>query len=274
MDLAETTPAHLEILGVPISAIGQRQAIDLIGDWIGQRQHQKNTTKSRYVCACNALSVTRARGSETYMRAIKGAEITVADGTLLVWISRLRGEKGVERVSSSKLLNALCARSVKEGWSHYFYGGAEGVAGKLALGLSARFEGLNVAGTSCPQRRLMTPEEIERDINRINASGADIVWIGIGSPEQEIWMLENRGRLEGRIVIGVQTAFDIDFGGMEPTPVWMRDNAPQWMHRLITGPRRLWRRHFAYVPSFVALSLTETLSVFGRRALAQFSDRF
>ncbi|MEZ5818900.1 MAG: WecB/TagA/CpsF family glycosyltransferase [Hyphomicrobiaceae bacterium] len=271
MVLAEANSGRVEILGVPISALDGAKAVETIGGWIRDRRGKAG--KSRYVCACDVFNVTRAQGDEKHMRALKGADMVVADGMPLVWVGRLRGERQLRRVPGPDLLTAVCERSVEEGWSHYFYGGAEGVAGQLAQRLAQRHEGLNVAGTACPPFRPMSPEEIERDIEHINASGADIVWVGLGCPKQEIWMLEHHERLEGRIVIGVGAAFDFHSGRVERAPVWMREHGLEWMHRLMSEPRRLWRRYLVFAPRFVALSLAETAGVIGRRAMAQLSPR-
>lgn len=271
MAVADARAGRVEILGVPISAIDAPTAVDTVGQWIKDRRAA--TAKSRYVCACDVFNVTRAQSDARHMRALKGADMVVADGTPLVWVSRLRGERRMRRVPGPDLLAALCERSAREGWSHYFYGGAEGVAGTLAQRLAERYPGLNVAGTACPPFRPMSGEEVGRDIDRINASDADIVWIGLGCPKQEIWMMENHDRLQGRIVIGVGAAFDFHSGRIGRAPVWMREHGLEWLHRLMSEPRRLWRRYLVFAPTFVALSLAETASLMGRRAMSQLSPK-
>ena len=268
---AESHAGRVEILGVPISAVDAAKAVETVGSWIRERAGVDG--KSRYVCACDVFNVTRAQSDAKHMRALKGADMVVADGAPLVWVSRLRGEKALGRVPGPDLLAAVCERSAREGWSHYFYGGAEGVAGTLAQRLSERYPGLNVAGTACPPFRPMSPEEVERDIARINSSEADIVWVGLGCPKQEIWMLDNHELLQGRIVIGVGAAFDFHSGRIERAPVWMRQNGLEWLHRLMSEPRRLWRRYVVFAPRFVALSLAETATLMGRRAMAQLSPK-
>jgi N-acetylglucosaminyldiphosphoundecaprenol N-acetyl-beta-D-mannosaminyltransferase len=262
---------RIEILGVPVSVVNRTGVLFALADWIGERR--RGSTTSRYVCACDVHSVMRAQDDARHMRALKGADMVVADGTPLVWVSRLRGQAELSRVPGPDLLAAVCEHSETEGWSHYFYGGAEGVAGKLAERLARNYPGLDVAGTWCPPFREPTPEELDRDIERINASGADIVWIGLGCPKQEIWMLECQARLQGRVLIGVGAAFDFHTGRIERAPQWMRDHGLEWLHRLASEPRRLWRRYLILAPRFVALSLLETAAIMGRRAFAQLATR-
>ena len=222
MAVADMTAGRIEILGVPVSVVDAGSAVETIGRWIGDRRKRK--VPSRYVCACDVFSVTSAQSNPEHMRALKGADMIVPDGTPLVWVSWLRGEARIRRVPGPDLLTILCERSITEGWSHYFYGGAEGVAGTLAERLAERYPGLNVAGTECPPFRPMSAAEVEQDLGRINASGADIVWVGLGCPKQEIWMLKNHAGLEGRIVIGVGAAFDFHSGRIERAPLWMREH--------------------------------------------------
>ena len=265
---------RVTILGVPVSTVDKSSAVTTIGRWISDRRFGGAVRgTARYVCACDVHNVMRAQTDSLHMRALRNADMIVPDGAPLVWVSRLRGERGVGRVAGADLLSAICERSIREGWSHYFYGGEPGVAGQLAQRLAERFEGLNVAGTECPPFRPMSPEEVERDIARINNSGADIVWVGLGCPKQEIWMLEHQARLQGRVVVGVGAAFDFHSGRIERAPAWMRDHGLEWLHRLLSEPQRLWRRYLVLAPKFVALSLAETVGVVGRRAMEQMSAR-
>jgi N-acetylglucosaminyldiphosphoundecaprenol N-acetyl-beta-D-mannosaminyltransferase len=114
-----------EILGVPVSLVDQTAAVETVAAWV--REFRGKPGPSRYICACDVHSVMRAQDDDRHMRALKGADMIVADGTPLVWISRIRGEKRLARVPGPDLLTAICERSEEAGWSHYFYGGAEGV---------------------------------------------------------------------------------------------------------------------------------------------------
>lgn len=274
MALSETTNNRVEILGVPVSAVDATKAVAAIARWITDRRRgAARNSAARYVCACDVHNVMRAQSDNLHMRALCNADMILPDSVPLVWASWLRGERHVGRVPSADLLSAVCERSLAEGWSHYFYGGEPGVAGKLAQRLAERYEGLNVAGTECPPSRPMSPEEVERDVARINASGADVVWVGLGCPKQEIWMFENHARLEGRVVIGIGAAFDFQAGPVERAPALKRDHGFEWLLRLTSEPRRLWRRHLVMAPKFVALSLAETAGKLGRRAMRQLTAR-
>jgi N-acetylglucosaminyldiphosphoundecaprenol N-acetyl-beta-D-mannosaminyltransferase len=271
MTVSEATRHRVHILGVPVSVVDTASVMETFRTWIDERRNRSSST--RYVCACDVHNVMRAQGDAIHMRALKRADMIVPDGVPLVWVSWLRGEHRIRRVPGPDLMAAVCERSLDAGWSHYFYGGAPGVAGRLAERLAQHYPGINIAGTECPPFRALTDAELDADLAKINASGADIVWIGLGCPKQEIWMLENHAKLEGRIIVGVGAAFDFHSGRVERAPVWMRDNGLEWLHRLMSEPRRLWRRYLVLAPKFVALSLAETAGVMGRRAMSQLLAR-
>lgn len=261
----------IEILGVPVSVVDQASAIATVGGWIEERRQRR--AKPRYVCACDVNNVMSAQTNKVHMQALRRSDMILPDGAPLVWVGRLRGESRMGHVPGPDLLPAICQHSLETGWSHYFYGGAEGVADKLAERMAASYPGLNVAGTHCPPFRQLTPDEMQHDLDRINASGADVVWIGLGCPKQEIWMHEHHAGLQGRVLIGVGAAFDFHSGRIERAPLWMRQRGLEWLHRLISEPRRLWRRYLVNAPKFVALSLAESAALMGRRMVAQLLAR-
>lgn len=136
----------------------------------------------------------------------------------LVWLSRFKGFRHVERVYGPDLMLVLCERSVAQDYQHFFYGGARGVLGQLADILSQRFPGLVVAGTYSPPFRPLTSEEDEEIVRMINQASPDIVWVGLGTPKQEHWIVEHIGRLNAPILIGVGAAFDFLTGRKPQAP--------------------------------------------------------
>ena len=243
------------ILGVPVSILTMSTAVERIGSWIGD-----GLNRGRYVCVADVNNVMLAHQDPKHLAALRGADMVTPDGMPLVWVSWLRGVKETRRVSGPDLLPELCARSEETGWRHYFYGGADGVADKMVVKLTAEHPRLQVAGTECPPFRPLNDAEKEATIARIKETKADIVWVGIGCPKQEAWMHEHVGRLDGVVLIGVGAAFDFHSGRVARAPLWMQHNGLEWLHRLYSEPKRLWRRYLIRAPQFVALSLRETLA--------------
>jgi N-acetylglucosaminyldiphosphoundecaprenol N-acetyl-beta-D-mannosaminyltransferase len=145
----------------------------------------------------------------------------------------------------------VCERAAREGWRIYLYGGADGVAQALAERLAKSFPGLEVAGRQTPPFRPLDDDELEAALAEIRAARPHIVWVGLGCPKQEIWMLRNASRLSGCVTIGVGAAFDFHSGRIARAPRWMRDNGLEWLHRLASEPRRLWRRYLVLAPRFI-----------------------
>jgi exopolysaccharide biosynthesis WecB/TagA/CpsF family protein len=120
------------------------------------------------------------------------ADLVVPDGFPLVWLGRRKGYPLRRRVYGPELMERFCEETAAEGYRHFFYGGASGVAEDLAARLAVRFPGLQIAGAYCPPFRPLTQEEDEEEVSRINGACADIVWVGLGAPKQERWMSEHQ----------------------------------------------------------------------------------
>jgi len=179
------------------------------------------------------------------------AGLVTPDGMPLVWLSRLRGHHHVQRVYGPDLMLACCEASIRNGYRHFFYGGGPGVAERLAKRLGQRFDGLQVVGTWTPPFRDLTTAEEEALIDRIASSKPDIVWVGLSTPKQERWMARYIGRLPAAVLIGVGAAFDMHAGITRQAPRWMQRSGLEWLFRLATEPRRLWRRYLTNNPRFV-----------------------
>jgi len=185
-------------------------------------------------------------------RAFNGSGLTVPDGMPMVWAGRFAGATDTERVYGPELMIELLAEAEKQGWSSYFYGGDSEVPDLLVRRLKAKFPRLRVVGAHSPPFRELTAEEKQETRALIDASGADIVWVGLSTPKQERWMSEFAGLLERpAVLIGVGAAFDLHAGLKRPPPSWMGPLGLFWVYRLLQEPRRLWRRYAFLNPRFV-----------------------
>jgi N-acetylglucosaminyldiphosphoundecaprenol N-acetyl-beta-D-mannosaminyltransferase len=153
----------------------------------------------------------------------------------------------------------VCRHGLAHGYRHYFYGGAPGVADRLARRLQARFNGLVVAGTFSPPFGEV-PAALDAEIvDRINAARPDVVWVGLSTPRQERWMASHRSKLTAPVLAGVGAAFDFNAGLKKQAPAWMQQRGLEWLFRLATEPCRLWRRYLRVNPLFlyhITLQLT------------------
>jgi N-acetylglucosaminyldiphosphoundecaprenol N-acetyl-beta-D-mannosaminyltransferase len=242
------------VLGIGISAITMRQALDQVATWIkwGARE---------YVCVCNVYTVMECQRDSAVRSAVNRAGLATPDGMPLVWLSRWKSRTPVSRVYGPDLMLALCEQSIEQGYSHYFYGGAQGVPELLAERLQQRFPGLHVAGTCSPPFRALTAEEDAHIVTQLNQAAPDIIWVGLGTPKQDLWMAAHRSQLNAPVLIAVGAAFDFHAGKISQAPKWMQSAGLEWLFRLIQEPRRLWYRYLVYNPLFVVLVLAQSLRI-------------
>jgi len=228
------------------------QALDQIACWIAHRI-------PTYVVVACVNDIMHAHRNPVLRRVTNAAGMVTPDGMPLVFLSRWMGYPHVDRVYGPDLMLAVSAMMAERGYSSYYYGGAEGVPEMLAEKMSARFPGLKIAGTYSPPFRSLIREEDEAIVEQINAANPDVIWVALGCPKQTIWMAEHRPRLKAPVLIGVGAAFDFHTGRIPQAPRWMQRRALEWLFRLGTEPRRLWRRYLISNPLFVlyvALQIT------------------
>ncbi|MDP2787712.1 MAG: WecB/TagA/CpsF family glycosyltransferase [Pseudomonadota bacterium] len=206
--------------------------------------------ESRYVTICNVHVVVSASQDAGYREIINGSDMATPDGAPVAWMLRHLGFAGQQRISGPDLMWALCERCAAEKLPVYFYGSTEATLQALDEHLREAFPGLVIGGLDSPPFRPLSAEEDAAAVGRINASGAGIVFVGLGCPKQERWMAEHRGRVNA-VMIGVGAAFDFHAGKVTRAPRWMRDNGLEWLHRLVSEPRRLWRRYLVTNTLFI-----------------------
>ncbi len=222
--------------------------------------------RAGYLCPTGVHGVIEAQKDKSYRRILNAATFNVPDGMPIVAASRVLGRGRSERAFGPDVMWDVIERSVPLGVSHYFYGGREGVADRLAEAFLVAMPAATIVGTYCPPFRPLTPQEEDVIADEINSSGADVVWVGLSTPKQERWIASMRDRLDVKLICSVGAAFDYHTGSIRPAPAWMKRVALEWFYRLMQEPRRLWRRYFEIVPKFLFLI---TLQLTG---LKTFSD--
>lgn len=244
---------HANILGVNVSAVNMASCIDTIDGWIRSRN-------GSYVCITGVHGVIESQTDDNLRSIHNAAGLVTPDGMPLVWMARWLGHKHVSRVYGPDLMARLSELSPSRGYRHFYYGGAEGLADKLKHAVQRDYPGIEIVGTITPPFRALTPEEDAAVVAEINAARPDIVWVGLSTPKQERWMADHVGKLEAPVLIGVGAAFDFLAGTKRQAPAWMQRNGLEWFFRLVTEPRRLWRRYLSIVPRFIALAGWQIIS--------------
>lgn len=224
------------ILGVRVDAVDLESAMEKIA-------RQLRTGRKGYVCAVGVHGILEALENCTVADALAHAAICLPDGTPTVWVGRAQGRKEMNHVTGPEVMREVFSRPEFAACTHYFYGGKPGVAAELAEKLCASYPHTKVAGTFTPPFRDLTPEEEGLLIERINACKPDIIWVGIGTPRQDVLMRRLLPRLEVKLMFGVGAAFDFFTGRIRMCPAWIKRSGLHWLHRLAQDPKRLWRRN-------------------------------
>lgn len=228
---------QLELLGVPVHAVTERQCVALIMEALRKGQ-------GGWVVTPNLDHLRRYHLSAEYARTIRRASLRVPDGMPLVWASRLQGTPLPERVTGSNLILSLSQALGAQGGAVFLLGGEPGAAELAAEVLKRRSPGLRIAGTYCPAMGFeYNPSQIDEISRRLVASRPDVVYVGLGSPKQEYVMTDFRRLLPHSWWLGVGVSFSFVGGRIRRAPPWMQRWGLEWMYRLCQEPRRLARRY-------------------------------
>ncbi|MFB3778492.1 MAG: WecB/TagA/CpsF family glycosyltransferase [Bryobacteraceae bacterium] len=214
--------------------------------------------ESRYVCAASVNNVMEAHDSRDFLEIMNRADLVTPDGMPLVWGLRMLGLRDATRVYGPDLTPAVLAAAERAGVPVGFYGATEGVLRKLLAAVRRDYPALKAPYAFAPPFRPLSPAEDEQVVRDIEASGARILFIGLSTPKQERWMAAHRGLVRA-VMLGVGAAFDFLAGVKPQAPGWMQSNGLEWVFRLGTEPRRLWRRYLKHNPRFAALFAVQLL---------------
>lgn len=236
-----------DVLGVNVSAIAMDDAIATIERWIDEGRRE-------YVCVTGVHGIMECRRDPLLRKIHNEAGMVTPDGVPLVYFLRLTGKRRTQRVYGPDLMREMTAVSGRRGYRQFYYGGNVGVVEKLKETLIRSVPGLQVVGTYCPPFRELTPAEDRAVVDAINAARPHILWVGLSTPKQERWMAEHLERIDAPVLVGVGAAFDFLAGTKRQAPAWMQRHALEWLFRLCSEPRRLWRRYAYIVPGFTILA--------------------
>ena len=263
---AESLTRRVDVLGVGVSATSIEAALEEVARWIDAREQH-------YVCVTGVHGVMESQRDPELIRIHNESGLTIPDGAPMLWAGRLAGASEMQRMRGPDFMLALCERAAERGWGSFFYGGAPETPGLLAERLRERYPGLRVCGTYSPPFRELTPDEDAEIVELINASGAELVWVGLSTPKQERWMAAAEGRLRAPALLGVGAAFDIHAGLVPEAPAWIRPTGFEWAYRLSRNPRRLWRRYLRNNPAFLARILRHRPRIRGEAGPAPEGNR-
>jgi N-acetylglucosaminyldiphosphoundecaprenol N-acetyl-beta-D-mannosaminyltransferase len=250
-DLVLVEQPRFQVLGVRVDAVQISDVVTRLRSWIEDRE-----SNTRFVAVTGMHGIAESRQNSHFRTILNAADLVVPDGMPLVWLGRSKGYPLRRRVYGPELMETFCSVS-GNAYRHFFYGGQPGVAEKLAKVLQER-HGICIAGVYTPPFRPLTEAEEKELAALVQESSPDVLWVGLSTPKQEKWMYEHRYRLNVPVMLGVGAAFDMNSGSSRRAPRWMRENGLEWLYRLSSNPRRLWKRYLITIPHalwFVGLEL-------------------
>jgi N-acetylglucosaminyldiphosphoundecaprenol N-acetyl-beta-D-mannosaminyltransferase len=241
-------PRRVEVLDVPVDCVTPASALERVEALIAG-------DRARAVIAVNPEKVIAARRRPELLRTLRDAGLLIPDGIGLVVAARWFGARPIERVPGAELMPAVCDLAARRGWGVFLFGGAPDVSRGAAEALRARYPGLRIVGSEHGYLPDGTADEL---IGRINASGAEVLFIALGSPRQELWMERHLASLRVKVCQGVGGTFDVLAGRARRAPALWRKLHLEWLYRLLADPKRLPRQ--TALPRFA-------LEVFWRRVV-------
>ncbi len=242
-----------KILGVNLTVTDYNGVIGVIGKTI----ETNNQIRLNFT---NVHVVMTAQNNQKLMAALNHPNaFSQPDGMPLVWAIKTYGKKINNRIYGPDTFERCMEKSAELGLKHFFYGSTEKTLSLLQKNLLEKFPKLIISGSYSPPFRPLTKEEEIEVAKKINETNANIVWVGIGAPKQEIWVDKMAKKLSASVVVAIGAAFDFHAGTVKQAPNWMQNHGLEWLYRLIQEPRRLWFRYLYYNPLYIIKFTIERL---------------
>jgi exopolysaccharide biosynthesis WecB/TagA/CpsF family protein len=247
-------PRKVTILGIGISVTNYAEVV----------QHAITAAKvqrSLLINACSVHNLVKAIDDRALAAVLNHIDILTPDGQPVRWGMKWTRQADLEdRVYGPTLMLHACEAAAREQLPIYLYGSREHTLERLRERLSARFDGLQIAGIKPGRFRPLSEAEAEQDAREIEHSGARIVFVGMGCPKQDFWIFHMRKRIALPLV-AVGAAFDFHAGLVPQAPAIMQRNGLEWLYRLMREPARLWRRYLTITPRYLPLIAKQTLGL-------------
>lgn len=223
------------IMGVNVAAIDMDWLLDYL-------EKHLQEIKGDYICVSNVHTTVTAYEDPEYMKVQNGGLMAIPDGGPLSSVARRRGYRTTKRTTGPGLMDEIFRISSDKGYRHFFYGSTEETLSLLKSNLLKKYPGITIAGMYSPPFRKLSSTEDQEIIDIINDTHPDFVWVGLGAPKQEYWMLAHQGKING-LMIGVGAGFNYHAGNLKRAPEWMQKANLEWLYRLMQDPKRLFTRY-------------------------------
>lgn len=193
----------------------------------------------------NVDQIVRIEWDNYFKRICEDSDLLLVDGSPLMWIARLYGTPFKQKIPGSDLFLVLCDRAAKMNYKIFLLGAAEGVANKAAVNLRKKYRGINVVGTYSPPVGFEKDQtEIKKIDDMLLESGADLLFVGMGVPKQDIFIYENMSKYKIPVSLSIGGTIDFVAGVQKRAPRWVNKIGFEWFYRFLHDPKRLFKRYF------------------------------
>ena len=210
-----------------------------------------------YVCLCSAHGIVLSHHDPELRDAFGGAWRVLPDGLPVAWMTRRMGARQATRIAGTEFMAAVFEQGQESGLRHFLFGSTPDVLDLLNTRLLERFPRAKIVGSLAPSFAPLAPDEAHRDLRVIAMARPQLVWVGLSTPKQDLWMHRYGAQLAPALVLGVGAAFDFNAGTKRRAPEWMQRASLEWVHRLASEPRRLSGRYARIVAEFSLRSAVE-----------------
>lgn len=217
----------------------------------------KKLTQSICISCTGAHGMIEAQENSNFKKTLQSFYLNLPDGMPLVWLAKIKGHQKARRCYGPDLFELLLKETSQTSYAHFFCGGKPGVAEELKRVSQIRWPGVRITGLDCPPFRTLDNGEWTALASAINDSGASIIWIGLGTPKQEVFAATLAPLIKGKIIVTVGAAFDFYTGQVKQAPRWIQQMGIEWFFRLIQEPKRLGPRYLKIVPKFTLVALAD-----------------
>jgi len=246
---------HITVSDIRIDMVQIPDVINAIETFIAESRY------GNYIVVSNAYDLVRNSKDERIKESVNNSNLTIPDGFSLIMLGRLHGYPLKKRVYGPDLMFEFLKLAEIKGYSNFFYGSTERTLKLLVNNLKQKFPRLNVASILSPPFRELSEAEKKEQIDIINKAHPDVLWVGLGTPKQQLWMYEHKGKVKVPVMVGTGAAFDFLANAKLQAPRWIRDNGFEWLFRLIVEPKRLWRRYLIGNSIFLWIFLKEFINI-------------
>lgn len=240
------------LIASPVTALPFQDQIATMLNWASRRE-------SRVVCVANVHMLTEAHKDGNFASVLEEADLVTPDGMPLVWMMRLMGVKEQDRVAGLTIILALCKLAPRQNISIFFLGCHKEILDRMRVRLESEFPDVKIAGMEPLPFRPLTQVEDDAIVQKVNNSGAGLVFVALGCPKQEYWIAQHKDKIQA-VMIGVGAAFPMFAGLLKRAPRWMQILGLEWLFRLCQEPRRLWHRYWSSNRIFIWLALKQLLA--------------